>query len=60
MEKYQAEYMDAADSEKNGTFLGKLFAGAMRQKSMVTNRIYKSGSMLAGYSVEPDKKNSGG
>ena len=24
----------------------------MKQKSMVTNRIYKSGSLLAGYSVD--------
>ncbi|MEE1114357.1 MAG: DUF6765 family protein [Eubacterium sp.] len=50
--KYQAEYMNAPEEQKADTFLGKYFLAAMAQKSMVTNRIYKSGSMLAGYSVE--------
>jgi len=55
-EKYQNEYTSAAADEKNNTFLGKIFVGALAQKSMITNRIYKSGNMLAGYSVDYKKK----
>ena len=51
--KYQEEYMNSDD--KDNTFLGKFFAHAIKHKSMVTNRIYESGSMLAGYSVTPDR-----
>ena len=32
----------------------------MRQKSMVTNRIYKSGSLLAGYSIDYNENGFGG
>lgn len=49
---YQREYLDAPESEKDGTFLGRFILAALAQKSMVTNRIFKSGSLLAGYSVE--------
>ena len=54
--KYQQEYMDAGN-EHDETFLGKFVIAAMRQKSMVTNRIFKSGSLLAGYSIDFDLKN---
>ena len=51
--RYQEEYMNSSD--KDNTFLGRFFKHAIRQKSMVTKRIYDSGSMLAGYSVNPSK-----
>ncbi len=52
VEKYQEEYMNSEDKSK--TFLGKFFEAAISQKGMVTNRIYESGNMLAGYSLTPD------
>jgi hypothetical protein len=54
LEKYQEEYQNASD--KDSTFLGKFILAALAQKSMVTNRIFKSGNLLAGFSVEFDKK----
>ena len=56
IERYQQEYLDADESGKDATFLGKFFLAAMAQKSMVTNRIYHSGNKLAGYSVDYDQK----
>ena len=56
LEKHQKEYMTAAEAEKDGTFLGKFFLAALAQKSMVTNRIYRSGSRLAGFSVDYEEK----
>ena len=56
VEKYQQEYMDAPEGMHYKTFLGEFILAALNQKSMVTNRIYKSGSRLAGYSVDYDKK----
>ncbi len=52
--KYQEEYMSAAEDEKDNTFLGRFFIAALAQKSMVTNKIFKSGSLLAGLSVDYD------
>ena len=52
LEKYQQEYRDASEAEKNDTFLGKFFLAALAQKSMVTNKIFRSGNLLAGYSVD--------
>ena len=49
-EKYQDEYISAAD--KDDSFIGRYIKGSLAQKSMVTNRIYRSGNLLAGYSVE--------
>ena len=54
-EKYQEEYISADEEMKNGTFLGKYIIAAMRQKSMVTNRIFNSGNKLAGKSVDFEK-----
>ena len=34
----------------------KLFLQSMRQKSMVTNAVFESGNMLAGFSVDYWKK----
>lgn len=50
--KYQEEYMAADKENRQSTFLGAFFLSAMAQKSMVTNKIYKSGNRLAGFSVD--------
>ena len=52
LKKYENEYLDAPQSEKDDTFLGRFFLAALAQKSMVTNKIFKSGSLLAGFSVD--------
>lgn len=52
VETYQHEYLEAQDTEKDDTVLGKFFLAALAQKSMVTNRIFRSGNLLAGYSVD--------
>ena len=54
MERYQEEYMKADKASKDDTYLGKFINAALAQKSMVTNRIYKSGNKLAGISVDYD------
>lgn len=54
--KYQAEYLAADKAEKAGTFLGAFFLAAMAQKSMVTNAIFRSGNLLAGFSVDFSEK----
>ncbi len=51
LDRYQQEYEDAPESERDDTFLGRYFLGALAQKSMVTHRIYESGNLLAGFSV---------
>ena len=56
LEQYQAEYAQAPDARKNETFLGKFFLAALAQKSMVTNKIYRSGNLRAGFSVDFEKK----
>lgn len=52
IEKYQREYLAAPPEQKDGTFLGGFFLAAMAQKSMVTHRIFESGNLLAGFSVD--------
>ena len=52
--KYENEYEQA--SEKDSTYLGKFILAALAQKSMVTNRIYKSHNPLAGISINFDEK----
>ena len=54
--KYQEEYRAADKAGKDGTFLGRFFIAAMAQKSMVTNAIFRSGNLLAGFSVDFGKK----
>ena len=56
VEKYQKEYMEAGTDEKDDCFLGLYILAALRQKSMVTNRIFTSGNKLAGVSVDFNKK----
>lgn len=50
--RYFAEYIDAAAGEKDDTYLGRFFIAAMAQKSMVTGKIFESGSLLAGISID--------
>ncbi len=56
LDRYQAEYFTAGPEGKDGSFLGAFFVAAMAQKSMVTNQIFRSGSLLAGFSVDFTKK----
>ena len=51
-ESREAEYLAAAEKDRDETFLGRFFLAALRQKSMVTASIYRSGSRLAGISVD--------
>ena len=50
--RYKDEYLAARKEAKDNTVLGRFFVAALRQKSMVTNKIYKSGNMLAGFSAD--------
>lgn len=56
VEKYQREYLEAGESEKDDTFLGKFILAALAHKSMVTNKIYRSGNLLSGFSVDFEEK----
>ena len=60
IEKYQKEYMNADESSRDETFLGQFFIAAMAQKSMVTNRIFISGSLIAGFSIDFREKGFAG
>ena len=59
VELFRGEYESASADEKDATGLGKFIIAALAQKSMVTNRIYRSGNLLAGYSAEYDGKKRG-
>jgi len=54
--EYEKEYITAKKEEKNNTFLGRFIMAALAQKSMVTNRIFKSGNLLAGFSIDFNPK----
>lgn len=56
LNRYREEYLLAAPREKNRSFLGRFILAALAQKSMVTNRIFNSGNLLAGYSVDFEEK----
>ncbi len=56
LNKYKDEYMGSAEDKKDDTFLGRFILAALAQKSMVTERIYKSGNKLAGISVDYKEK----
>ena len=56
IDRYRDEYLSAEESKKDDTFIGRFIIAAMAQKSMVTNRIYKSGNKLAGYSIDYAEK----
>lgn len=51
-EQYQNEYISADEAARDDTFLGRFILAALAQKSMVTNRIFMSGNLLAGISVD--------
>jgi hypothetical protein len=56
IDAYEKEYMEASEEDKPKTWMGQFLHAAIAQKSMVTNRIHKSGSTLAGISVEAVKE----
>ncbi len=56
LERYSDEYMQLSPDEKNESFLGRFILAALAQKSMVTNKIFRSGNMLAGFSVDYSEK----
>lgn len=56
IKRYQDEYTNAPKDKKDSTFLGKFILASLAQKSMVTNKIYTSGSKLAGYSIDYKKR----
>lgn len=55
---YPDEYL--ASQNKNQTAFGSFIYHALKQKSMITNRIYKSKNKLAGYSVKYNGKGLAG
>ena len=56
IDRYADEYMKAPKEDKDKTFLGRFILAALAQKSMVTNKIFRSGNLLAGFSVDYDRK----
>ena len=50
--KFENEYMEATEDEKDESFPGRFILAALEQKSMVTAKIFGSGSWLAGVSVD--------
>lgn len=57
---YAEEYRSAAPEDKDDTFLGRFILASLAQKSMITNKIFKSGNLLAGFSVDYDKHGAAG
>ena len=55
LDKYQSEYINASKEDKDDTFFGRFFLAALAQKSMVTNKIHRSGNLLAGVSIDYKK-----
>lgn len=49
---YECAYLEAGKKEKDDTPLGRFIYAALAQKSMVTKRVFDSGSLLAGFSVD--------
>lgn len=47
---YQKEYTAAAKDQRHETAAGRFFTAAEAQKSMVTDKIFSSGNLLAGFS----------
>ena len=59
VETFRSEYANAPAEKRDSTGLGKFILAALEQKSMVTNRIFRSGNLLAGYSAEYDGRKTG-
>lgn len=53
---FVGEYKAAAKGSKDMTMLGRFILAALSQKSMVTGKIFRSGNLLAGFSVDYSKK----
>ena len=53
---FTENYRKAGEADRDGTALGRFILAALAQKSMVTNRIWKTGNLLAGYSVDYRQK----
>lgn len=51
-EAYEKAYLAAPEEEKDRTAPGRFIYAALAQKSMVTKRIFDTGSLLAGLSVD--------
>lgn len=47
-ERYHDAYRSASGEDKDETFLGRFFLGALAQKYMVTDQIFQSNNRLAG------------
>ncbi len=60
MDKYTDEYKNAPSDKKDDTFLGRYIIAALAQKSMVTNKIFRSGNPIAGISVDYNEKGFSG
>ncbi len=56
IKKYMDEYIHAEKDQKDDTYLGQFIIAALKQKSMVTGRIYRSKNPLAGISVNYNGK----
>ena len=54
------DYKNASPEERDDTFLGRFILAALSQKSMVTNKIYTSGNLLAGFSIDYNTKGFAG
>lgn len=52
IDAYEQEYIHSGNDDKDDTFLGRFFIAAMAHKSMITGKIFKSGNILAGFSVD--------
>lgn len=52
---FTGEYKIMPPDMRDRSFLGKFIVAAMAQKSMITNKIYSSGNILAGVSIDYDK-----
>ena len=48
--------MSLGRDENDRSFIGRFILAALAQKSMVTNKIFKSGNLLAGFSVDYAEK----
>ncbi len=53
---YVDEYKSAVPEERDDTFLGSFIIAALSPKSRVTNKIFTSGNILAGFSIDYKKK----
>lgn len=50
IETYQSAYVNADD--KDNTFLGRFFIAALAHKSLIVSRLFNSGNLLAGVSMD--------